>query len=107
MQVKHDAPTLTGLLQRAEHALALLHRRLPTTDTLVELELLLQEVTDGLRQVLDIPRWPEPTEDPPDMETLSEWFLDSVCEATDGCLVEHDGTCPHGHPSWFLKLGLL
>lgn len=52
--------------------------------------------------------WPEPTVDPPDMETLQEWFdEDGGCEATDGCWVEGDGTCPHGHPSWLLELGLI
>ena len=51
--------------------------------------------------------WPKPTVDPPDMETLQEWFFDSLCEATDGCVVEHDGICQHGHRSWFLELGLL
>ncbi len=51
--------------------------------------------------------WPEPTMDEPDLETLEEWFMDSVCEATDSCIVEHDGCCPHGYPSWFLYLGLI
>jgi hypothetical protein len=43
----------------------------------------------------------------PSLEQLEEWSMDSVCEATDGCIVEHDGTCPHGHRSWFLELGLI
>ena len=43
----------------------------------------------------------------PDLETLLDWLLDSVCEALDGCIVEHDGRCPHGYPSWFLALGLI
>ena len=29
------------------------------------------------------------------------------CEAIDGCFVEPDGTCDHGHPSWLLVLGLI
>ena len=33
--------------------------------------------------------------------------IDSICEATDGCIVEHDGTCQHGHPAWLLRLGLI
>lgn len=49
----------------------------------------------------------EPDDDPPDMETMEEWMHDTGCEATDGCWVEHDGTCQHGKPSWFLKLGLI
>jgi len=51
--------------------------------------------------------YPKPTEDRPDMEQLEEWVFDSVCEATDGCEVEHDGSCEHGHPSWLLRLGLI
>lgn len=43
----------------------------------------------------------------PDMEQLEEWFFDTMCEATDGCTVEHDGTCEHGAKSWFLELGLI
>ena len=58
-------------------------------------------------QPTQVRTWPEPTVDPPDIETLQEWFFDSICEATDGCCVEHDGTCPHSHRSWFLELGLI
>lgn len=63
-------------------------------------------ITD-LHGVLNNSPWPEPTVDEPDVEMLEEWFLDTLCEATDGCIVEHDGRCPHGHPSWFLRLGLI
>jgi hypothetical protein len=28
-------------------------------------------------------------------------------EALDGCPVEPDGICPHGHPSWLRYLGLI
>lgn len=48
------------------------------------------------------PETPEPTED-----ELAEWMMDSVVEATDGCEVEPDGMCEHGHPSWLLRLGLI
>lgn len=52
--------------------------------------------------------WPEPTVPPPDLETIEEWMLeDDGCEATDGCWTDPDGVCPHGHPSWFLKLGIM
>ena len=44
---------------------------------------------------------------PPDVETLMEWEEEGGCEATDGCWVEPDGTCPHGHNSWLLELGLI
>lgn len=30
-----------------------------------------------------------------------------TCEATDGCTVEPDGTCPHGHQSWMIILGVI
>ncbi len=53
-------------------------------------------------------KWPEPTEPEPTIEELEEWFLDrGQAEATDGCIVEPDGVCPHGHPSWLLWLGLI
>jgi len=51
--------------------------------------------------------WPKPTTEEPTMELLLDWFMDGDCEATDGCIVEPDGVCPHGHPSWLLKLGMM
>lgn|GEM_PF-2195672 len=48
-----------------------------------------------------------PIADEPDIETLMAQEMEGVCEATDGCLVEPDGVCPHGHPSWLLHLGLI
>lgn len=52
-------------------------------------------------------QYPEPTTETPDMEELTYWMFDGVCEATDGCRVEPDGTCPHGYPSWLLYLGVI
>jgi len=43
----------------------------------------------------------------PSIEQLEEWMLDSICEATDGCIVEPDGICSHGHSSWLLRMGLI
>lgn len=43
----------------------------------------------------------------PEMEDLMEWMDEAGCFATDGCWVEHDGTCEHGCQSWFLVLGLI
>lgn len=43
----------------------------------------------------------------PSYEELEHWVCDSVCEATDGCDIEPDGTCEHGHDSWLLVLGLI
>lgn len=48
---------------------------------------------------------PDDLDDAPDIETLMQWEMDGVCEALDGCLVEPDGTCPHGSPSWLVYLG--
>lgn len=52
-------------------------------------------------------KYPVPTEQEPDIEQLEEWAMDSVVEATDGCHVEPDGVCPHGHVSWLIYLGYI
>ncbi len=54
---------------------------------------------DGLKHV--------PTEPTPTISELGKWTLDSVCNATDGCEVEPDGYCVHGHASWLLYLGFV
>ena len=51
--------------------------------------------------------WPLPLDVEPDLEQLHLWVLDGVCEATDGCPIEPDGICEHGHPAWLLWLGLV
>lgn len=42
---------------------------------------------------------------------IFDWLDDAcdegICEATDGCIVEVDGRCPHGKPSWALVMGLV
>ena len=43
----------------------------------------------------------------PSIEQLMRWEAEGGCEATDGCWVEPDGTCPHGCKSWLLELGFL
>ncbi len=43
----------------------------------------------------------------PSLEKLEHWLLDGVAKATDGCGVEPDGVCPHGHSSWLLVLGYI
>ena len=52
---------------------------------------------------------PKPRLEVPDIETLMEWEEEGGCEAAcpEHCWVEPDGHCPHGHPSWLLKLGLI
>ena len=49
-----------------------------------------------------------PLQDVPTFEQIQSWFEDDGgCEATDGCWVEVDGTCPHGKKSWMIVLGLV
>lgn len=77
-----------------------------------------EQDTRGLDEFGDVPfvahlagfesGWPEPTEPAPDTELIQEWMVEGGgCEATDGCWVEQDGVCPHGHPSWLLRLELI
>jgi hypothetical protein len=50
-----------------------------------------------------------PQPEPPGPDALMRWEAEGFCEAAcpHGCLVEPDGTCPHGHPSWLLVMGLI
>jgi hypothetical protein len=43
----------------------------------------------------------------PSIKTLERWVAMGIVKATDGCIVEPDGTCVHGHDSWLLELGLI
>jgi hypothetical protein len=53
-------------------------------------------------------RYPVPTEPTPSLEQLEDWAIfDGDCESTDGCRVDPDGSCEHGHPSWLRRLGLV
>jgi hypothetical protein len=50
-------------------------------------------------------KWPEPTVERPAQATLDAWlWAGHGCEASDGCWTNLDGTCPHNHPSWLLRL---
>jgi hypothetical protein len=52
--------------------------------------------------------WPEPTTPEPTEEDIRDMVFDAMTpEATDGCPIEPDGVCQHGHPSWLLQLGLI
>ena len=51
--------------------------------------------------------WHRATEPKPTLEEPEEIIIDSVCPATDGCTVEPDGICSHGHQAWLLELGLI
>ena len=55
--------------------------------------------TKRIRHKITVPR---PTD-----QQLREWVCDSVAEATDGCEIEPDGTCEHGHKSWLLVYGMI
>ena len=41
----------------------------------------------------------------PSIDTLHDWLMDGVGEATDGCSIENDGTCEHGCRAWMVVLG--
>lgn len=41
------------------------------------------------------------------IEELMAMEFDGVMEAADGCPVEPDGVCPHGHRSPMLTLGII
>lgn len=43
----------------------------------------------------------------PDIEELAMWAEEGGCEAPDGCWVEPDGICEHGHRSWLLIMGMI
>lgn len=43
----------------------------------------------------------------PSVAKLENYMSDGVCPATDGCRVEPDGVCQHGHPSWLLALNII
>jgi len=62
--------------------------------------------TDGHFYKVEATKTADPTRRP-SAATLARWSNDGIAKATDGCRVEPDGTCPHGHPSWLLKLGLV
>jgi hypothetical protein len=52
--------------------------------------------------------WPAPTMKSPKAVTMAAWYFDQGgSKATDGCWVAIDGVCPHGHPSWFIQMGLI
>lgn len=48
-----------------------------------------------------------PTRPQPKMHKLERQAMDGIVQATDGCRVEPDGVCPHGHVSWLIYLGII
>jgi hypothetical protein len=57
--------------------------------------------------------YPEPTVEEPSDESLEDQLVSAVMddevwfETSDGCVVESDGTCCHGHPTWLRRAGLI
>ena len=43
----------------------------------------------------------------PGLKTMENWISNCVAKATDGCRVEPDGVCEHGHSSWLLVIGVI
>jgi len=43
----------------------------------------------------------------PSVATMMKWSDNGIAKATDGCKVEPDGTCPHGHTSWMRIVGVI
>ena len=41
------------------------------------------------------------------VDDIADMVMDSVVEAADGCSVEPDGVCEHGHRSPLLVLGYM
>lgn len=80
------------------------HLRTATSDT--DVEALKARRNEVLAQ-LKITPWPQPTRPQPTLRTIERWAWDGVARATDGCEVEPDGICPHGHPSWMIRLGVI
>ena len=101
--VEHDGLCLDDEEERQRLASILASALIAAAKDDAELEDLLQKVNPEQKRS----HWPEPTIERPDLETLEEWDLDGGCEATDGCWVEPDGVCEHGHPSWLLRLGYI
>ena len=52
-------------------------------------------------------RWPAPKVKRPSNDVLNRALDSGECPATDGCMVEPDGECPHGYPSWLVYLELI
>ncbi len=43
----------------------------------------------------------------PSLKTMEKWSYNGIARATDGCKVEPDGKCPHGHNSWLIVAGVI
>lgn len=53
-------------------------------------------------------KYKKPTVEAPSDEELEDMVTDQIdCTATDGCIVEPDGICPHDYNSWLVYLGFI
>ena len=43
----------------------------------------------------------------PTDDEIMEIMEEGYCTTPDGCVVEPDGTCPHGQESWAIMKGLI
>lgn len=43
----------------------------------------------------------------PSFATFEKWMDNGVAKASDGCKVEPDGKCPHGHNSMLVLMGYI
>jgi hypothetical protein len=57
--------------------------------------------------------WPEPTVPVPSYDEVISQLEAAVMdrqvhfETSDGCELEPDGVCQHGHPTWLVRAGLI
>ncbi|MDG6938493.1 MAG: hypothetical protein JRN42_08175 [Nitrososphaerota archaeon] len=57
--------------------------------------------------------YPKPTISLPSEDEILEMLKNAVMdnetsfETSDGCMVEPDGICEHGHPTWLVRFGLI
>lgn len=57
--------------------------------------------------------YPKPVIPVPSQNEVFEMLSDAVTdeevvfETSDGCYVEPDGICSHGHPTWLRRYGLI
>lgn len=54
---------------------------------------------DGIKHVPTVPK--------PTLKQMEVWLIDGLGEATDGCRVENDGRCEHGHTAWMKLVGII
>lgn len=104
---ENDMVCVAAHVKTLRRAYRLLCRTIPPDGRDELLVQALQEVIGDLSAMM-AGEWPMPITPAPDMPSLVQWLWeDSGCEVTDGCWCEPDGKCPHGHPSWLVRLGLI